>query len=487
MLPTDYLALLNDEVSRELPGMHYGKGGGDGVIYVGGGRYWPMIATGIHMLRRAGSTLPVEVWYRGDCEPVDIEDVAGLNVSFFDVDAMGRELGDSRIPTGKPTAAGGGWEAKLYALYHTNLDRVFYIDADAYFVDDPKVFFDMNEGFIFWKDLPSQANSIKWDHVFPGGCRVGVPQIQGGQVLIDRIKMWKVVHACFYMCQHSDFYFKHMYGDQDTWRVALAATKLPYRMLGKADWEDIAFVCRHADKPYVVHRCRGKMFEHRDIPRGMLKYSNPQYRLPKEVEVFNVFADIVNARGHSASDVFQEIYVKRLWGPAALSGTGSTLKEGQLYIDTVNKLIRSNGYQSVIDLGCGDGLIGSKIECAEYLGIDCYPRLTQLNIGRFRKNYLTLDFYRNYDIIPSGDILLIKDVFHHWPNAMVTEFLDNLIRSKHKWQAIIMCQDSKQIQPQQDCHLGGYRALSFDMEPLSRYPVENRVKVHHKELGVIKL
>lgn len=480
----NYLERLNEIFRLETPNTDYVSGGGDGVIYIGGGKYWPMIATGIHMLRQTGSTLPVEVWYRGDCEKVEPADVAGMGVTFFDVDAMGRELGDSRVPTGNPLK--GGWEAKLYAMYHTKLDRVLYIDADAYVVNDPKEMFLFEDGFIFWKDLASQANSIKWDYVYPGGCKKGVPQVQGGQILIDRNKMWKVIHACFFMCQHSDYYFKKMYGDQDTWRVALAATGLPYKNLGKAEWtEGIAFVCRLNDKPLVVHRCRGKMYVQEDIAKGKTNYCNPHYRLPKEVEVFNTFAKIVNSRERSAAKVFADIYDKRLWGTSAMSGTGSTLREAQLYIDVVNKYIKNKGYSTVIDVGCGDGLVGSKIECERYIGVDCYSNLIRSNERKYGKSYLTLDITKEYGIIPSGDILLCKDVLHHWPTGTIVKWLDSLIESK-RWKCILLCQDFKQIHSQQNCHLGGYRALSYNMEPLSKYPITDRVKVHHKEIGVIQ-
>src|ERR1017187_4842634 len=37
----------------------------DGIITVADGRYWPMAVLAVHMLRRTGSTLPVQIWRAG--------------------------------------------------------------------------------------------------------------------------------------------------------------------------------------------------------------------------------------------------------------------------------------------------------------------------------------------------------------------------------------------------------------------------------------
>ena len=97
----------------------------EGLVYVGGGAYWPGIVVGIRMLRDSGSNMPVQVWHRGDAEPVKPEQVLGLgDVQIIDAVAHANAHGGARILR--------GWETKLYALTHCNFERVCYLDADAY-------------------------------------------------------------------------------------------------------------------------------------------------------------------------------------------------------------------------------------------------------------------------------------------------------------------------------------------------------------------
>lgn len=484
----DYkLELLAQAQATEFP--YFGSSAGDGIVYVGGGKYWPMIVAGIRVLRDTGCTLPVEVWYRGKCEEVEHKDIEGLNVRLCDVDGMASVFGDSRIPTGR--VCKGGWEAKLYAIYHTNFDRILFLDADAYCINDPRTLFHLltpDEPFVYWKDLPAQANVVRWDDVYEPGKRAGVPQVQGGQLIIDRIKCQSLIHVCNWMCQHSEYFFKKFYGDQDTWRVGLALGLAGYTCLVSIKWvQGIAFKCSYGDTDYILHRCKGKLFEPQYIPPGNQSYSNPHYALPYEHELFTYFAQVVNGKEGTAEQAFSEIYKRKLWGTDYPSGNGSSLKEGQPYIDTVNRLIKELGIKSVVDVGCGDGLIGSKIKCEGYIGVDCYKDLIDKNNKKYPENtYLHIDILTEYDTIPVGDCLLCKDVLHHWPTDSIKRFLDFLIRSK-KWKYAILCQDFKQLSENQDCHLGGYRGLSFKLSPLCNYPFAYTTGVGHKTLGLLRL
>lgn len=255
-----------------------------GIVYVGGGRYWPGIAVGVRMLREAGCELPVQVWHRGDIEPVNAVDVHGMGVWIRDAAYHANIWGENRVIS--PNEFHGGWEAKLYALTHTCWDQVLFLDADAYCVADPTPLFDLlspAEPFVFWHDMPHCENSVAWQRVWPAG-KNGVPTVQGGQFLIDRRHGERLLNVAHWICQHSDYYFAHIYGDQDAWRVALAAGASGYRCLGAADWEQPAFICRHNGHPVIVHRCQSKLFaDERPEPRD---------HLPYEGRVFSHFASV---------------------------------------------------------------------------------------------------------------------------------------------------------------------------------------------------
>jgi hypothetical protein len=278
-----HLAAIEELAERPAP--EYDTSGGDGIVYVGAGRYWPGVVVGVRLLREAGCTLPVEVWYRGSCESIDTRQVAGLGVTCLDLDLWANLLGDNRVEQGNEWF--GGWEAKLYALTHTRFARVLYLDADAYCVDDPTTAIQRlspRNPFMFWEDLPRMRGCVKWDRVWPGG-DTSCPPIQGGQLLIDRRGGAKVLEIAHWICQHSDFYFAHIYGDQDAWRVAAAATDTPWLNLGEAPWRGDAFVLPFACRPLIVHRCQSKLFT------GNPPQENPD--LPKESLVFAHFLALI--------------------------------------------------------------------------------------------------------------------------------------------------------------------------------------------------
>jgi hypothetical protein len=274
-----YLDKLKEHLAH--PG-DYPGGSGRGIVTVGGGFYWPGIVVMIRLARELGITLPIEVWHRGELEPVNPADVAGLEgITFHDSEAMGNKLRDWRIGFMPPKDQ--GWANKLYALSHTQLETVFFVDADAYFVGDPAPLFEFaeQERFVFWTDLPNQVNAIRWPEVWPEGAN-GVPQIQGGQLVIHRPSFWKELSTANWMCQQAEFYFPRMFGDQDTWRVALSATKGSYRNLGPAPLPLTGiFVCPFDGSPLIVHRCQAKL----------TSQSSPIGSLPREGQVFRILRE----------------------------------------------------------------------------------------------------------------------------------------------------------------------------------------------------
>ena len=230
---------------------------GDGIVTVGGGKYWSGIAVSIKMLRESGCTLPVEVWYRGDLEPVKRDDVTDCgDVRFVDTYAHAAANGGARIL--------GGWESKVWAMANTKFERILFLDADAYCLEDPTDLIQglaTSEPFQYWEDTPNQKDSIKWDKVWPKATR-DIPPVQGGQMLIDRGRCWKFICIIQWMNQHSDLYYKHMFGDQDTYRVALDAMgdKSLWKCLSSVNSTKNVLIVSHNETPFIIHRTNSKLF-----------------------------------------------------------------------------------------------------------------------------------------------------------------------------------------------------------------------------------
>jgi hypothetical protein len=249
------LAKMVTERNYEFPPVP--KLSGNGIVTVGGGKYWAGIVVSIKMLRETGCTLPVEVWHRGDMEPVRPEDVADCgDVRFVDTYAHAALCGGARIL--------GGWEAKVWAIANTTFARILFLDADAYCLEDPTKLIESLEGtepLQYWEDTPNQRTSIDWDKVWQKTMNT-VPTVQGGQLLIDRSRCWKLLCIVQWMNQHSDFYYRHMFGDQDTYRVALEAIgdSSLWRCLSSVKITNKVLICSHDGKPFIIHRTGSKLF-----------------------------------------------------------------------------------------------------------------------------------------------------------------------------------------------------------------------------------
>lgn len=453
----------------------YPGGDGAGVVYVGGGMYWPGIVIGCRLIREMGCKWPIEVWYRGTCEHVDPTDLRGYDITLIDSDAMANKLQDTRIRQGNVKA--GGWEAKLYALTHTTLDRVLFLDGDAYPVTSPCKLFDLLDKapFVYWHDLDSLvSNNVRWPQVWPSG-RNGVPYVQGGQLLIDRAKAWHLLVCAHWMCQHGDHYFSRMFGDQDSWLVLLASGKFHYHCMGPAEWDDNVFRCKRDGKDAIVHRCKGKILDPRDFEMGRTGQSIPNWNLPMEKRVFEIFIELMEKRSPTPQEVFESVYRVKYWGDMLANKEDS----GQ-YVPIIQSLRAQRGWSSAVDVGCGDCHIGRLLGFREYTGVD----VVRLN----NQQSITADVYRDIETLPSADVLHAKDVLHHWPNDMVVDWLYRIIKAG-KWRSVILTNDSMTDNAPLgiDTHLGGFRPLHKDWEPLRGFDLKEITSYLNKTIYVLDL
>jgi hypothetical protein len=261
---------------------------GCGVLLVGGGRYWPGIVVAVGMLRDSGSRLPVQVWHRGDQEPVRPDDLAGHDpVAIHDLTALRPQ---PRIL--------GGWEAKTLALLACGWERVFFLDADAYCLCDPEPLLgrlSAAEPFLFWDNHAFAWHEVAWATWGVDGS--AVPPVQGGQFAIHTIHFWRELVLAHWLNQHSDFSYGHYYGDQDSWRVALAVTGGAYGRLGPSRWDSFAHICDLEGQPVVVHRCRAKMLYPEDVLPGDHESNRRLDRLPGEARAWAHWHALLSARG----------------------------------------------------------------------------------------------------------------------------------------------------------------------------------------------
>jgi hypothetical protein len=213
------------------PDYQQGEGGRGVVIPGGGHKYFAGAWVCVRMLRTLGCTLPVELWHVGEQElNAEMRSIVEpLGVRCVDATAVARL---------HPVRFLSGWPIKSFALMHSGFREVLLLDADNMPLVDPTSLFDAHEygrvGAIFWPD----GETLGPEH--PIWRLTGVtyrrePAVESAQLLVDRRRCWPAVALAAWMNnQHADFWYRHIYGDKDTfhfaWRALGADYAVPPRM-----------------------------------------------------------------------------------------------------------------------------------------------------------------------------------------------------------------------------------------------------------------
>ncbi|HVA49031.1 MAG TPA: glycosyltransferase [Pirellulales bacterium] len=198
------------------------------VICAGGIRYFVCAYVAAKMLRHLGCSLPIQFWHLAD----EIDDemrslVAPLGVACIDADALNRRRS-------RPYRILKGWELKSFAILQSPYREVLLLDADNVPVVDPSFLLETREfrerGAIFWPDdvFPFAPNSPVWE-IFEVPPR-HEPQFESGQLVIDKRRTWRALNLAMHYNEHSDFYYRHVHGDKETFHLAFLRTNTPFAM-----------------------------------------------------------------------------------------------------------------------------------------------------------------------------------------------------------------------------------------------------------------
>ena len=172
-------------------------------------------------------------------------------------------------------------------------------------------------------------------------------------------------------------------------------------------------------------------------------------------------------------EVFKKIYKKKVWTPESdknkynfYSGLGSHLDEFTLpYIDEVINFLKSfKEKKEVLDVGCGDFVISSKIapHTKRFIAADIFDKIIELNKKKYidlKVDFKVLDLTK--DALPHADICIVRCVLQHLSNELIIKFLKNLF---NKYEYLIVTEhyppDSNQFIANKDIITGPNIRLS---------------------------
>ena len=169
------------------------------------------------------------------------------------------------------------------------------------------------------------------------------------------------------------------------------------------------------------------------LPKPVVKAIG-EYRIKKFLKKY---------RNLPTQQVFTRIYEKGVWGKSGdslqpfFSGLGSRDETiVSTYIKSVQDFLSPFAEKpNVVDLGCGDFFVGSKIRqlCGNYIACDIVPNLIEFNKEKYKT--LNVDFRvldLTSDELPNGDIVFIRQVLQHLSNEQILRGLPK-ISSKYKY------------------------------------------------------
>ena len=237
---------------------------GRGIVICGGGlRYFTCAWVCINMLRKLGCALPVQLWHLGAKEmtdemrlllkPLGVECVDGLEV---------RKRHPARILN--------GWEIKPYAIIHSPFQEVLSLDADNVPVVNPEFLFDTPQfketGAIFWPDYGRLAKDRSiWD--ICGIAYRDEPEFESGQIVVDKARCWQALRVTMHLNEHSDFYYRHIHGDKETFHMGFRKVNKAYSMPAKGIHALDATMCQHDFDG-------NRIFQHRNLAKWSLFGAN---------------------------------------------------------------------------------------------------------------------------------------------------------------------------------------------------------------------
>jgi SAM-dependent methyltransferase len=170
---------------------------------------------------------------------------------------------------------------------------------------------------------------------------------------------------------------------------------------------------------------------------------------------------------------FEKVYDDATWGTndsgVGHSGVGSTENATQLYRVFLEGFLKDANIHSVVDAGCGDWEFSKLIDWTgiDYKGFDIVDKVIAADKKQFEKP--NIHFFQANIIdadLPPADLLIVKHVLQHLPNADVAK----LITQFHKYKHVIVVNGVNALSltaPNTDIKPGEYRELDITRPPFS--------------------
>lgn len=267
-----------DAAMRSVPGwrdVFHDRFHDRGIVICAGGRYLAPAWILVSQIRALGCDLPIQIWHRNIDGGTEVP--AAMARPFLEhqegVSFVNASLIRPHIPFRGPL---GGWELKPYAIANCRFREVLYLDADNIPLVDPSFLFDTPEfretGALFWPDRGTYRKRKPIFDLVGAEWEPGIPEIESGQMVLDKVRCWKPLQFALWMNEHSGFFYKQFHGDKETFNfgwLKMGAPRFVHPpMRDLTGWDCI---CQHDSSGR-------RIFQHRSGKKYSLKGENPPIR-----------------------------------------------------------------------------------------------------------------------------------------------------------------------------------------------------------------
>jgi len=201
------------------------KFNGRGIVIPAGRGYFIGGYCLIRLLRDLGCNLPIELWHL-DGEIYDWHKpfIEELNITLKNADGINKTINSKKV---------AGYCIKPFSILHSDFEEVLYMDADIVPAINPETLFETTDyketGTIFFsdhtwahyasKDLSNILKIEKFNEQ---------REFDSGIIYINKKKNWAEINLTMWLNETSEFWYKKVHGDKDTFHIAWEFNKKKY-------------------------------------------------------------------------------------------------------------------------------------------------------------------------------------------------------------------------------------------------------------------
>lgn len=164
--------------------------------------------------------------------------------------------------------------------------------------------------------------------------------------------------------------------------------------------------------------------------------------------------------------IFSQIYKNNHWGQ---SGPGSDPANAAPYLRILQDVFNDDRFTTIVDLGSGDWRLMETIYIPgnkNYKGFDIVESVINETKSKHGRDNIQFYYIHKLEELKNekSDLLIIKDVIHHWSNESIQYFINNILPN---FKYALITNDYENLKINSDIKVGHFRPIDIEAEPFN--------------------